>query len=473
MLTKIELENFKCFKENTVFPLGKLTLLTGINGRGKSSLLQSLLLMRQSIEYDDYTTQLILNGNCLNLGRFEEIRNTGISIQEPITFKYHYEDQTDLNSDIKRKFNGIYNYSFVEDQNDDLVAQIREIEFKGEVTFTFEDKKKSHNFVFEINESYTILGDSGVIMYNTSQKNSFEPSEPQRETGDKIDRGMSRLIPNCTPLREFKIPINEFKDLDLEIKFSSENKSDWKHTYNTEQLFGLLDFTKIHYISADRLGPQDFYFKSTLPKFPNVGLRGELTANLLHRKKDEWVDPRLCLGEDANTLIIQTQEWLNKIFDGAKLEISGTKTNILELMFNTSLSKDRFRPANIGFGYHFILPIIVSGLIAKEGEILIVENPEAHLHPKAQSELAKFLAKVSSCGVQVLIKSHSDHILNGLRIAVLDKILSHEDLSILYFSQKIGESVVQIPVHSDGKIEEWPEGFFDQMDKDFERLFGI
>ena len=119
------------------------------------------------------------------------------------------------------------------------------------------------------------------------------------------------------------------------------------------------------------------------------------------------------------------------------------------------------------------MPIIVSGVIAKEGEILIVENPEAHLHPKAQSELAKFLAKVSSCGIQILIESHSDHILNALRIAVLDKILSNEDLSILYFSQKIGQSVVQIPIHSDGKIEEWPDGFFDQMDKDFERLFGI
>jgi predicted ATPase len=127
----------------------------------------------------------------------------------------------------------------------------------------------------------------------------------------------------------------------------------------------------------------------------------------------------------------------------------------------------------VGFGYSYILPIVVSGLIAKEGEILIVENPEAHLHPKAQSRLAKFLAKVSSCGVQVFIESHSDHILNALRIAVLDDIITHEDLSILYFQQNPEQPVVQIPVQPNGGIEEWPEGFFDQMDKDFARLFGM
>ena len=95
------------------------------------------------------------------------------------------------------------------------------------------------------------------------------------------------------------------------------------------------------------------------------------------------------------------------------------------------------------------------------------------MHPKAQSELVKFLAKVSSCGIQVLIESHSDHILNALRIAVIDNVLSNKELSVLYFSEKIGESVIQISIDSDGRIEEWPDGFFDQMDKDFERLFGI
>lgn len=422
MLTKIELENFKCFREKTVFPLGQLTLLTGINGRGKSSLLQSLLLMRQSIEYDNRTNKLILNGNCLNLGRFDEIRNTGTSREKPIYFNYFY-DYTIENIAATITMQGSINYSFVEDMKDDLVATLTEIEIKGNTFLSSINNRRYYHKVFK---------DNPTILQFFSDWVDFS----------SID----------------------YTELSKILKYEPtilQSTATW------------VNFSAIHYISADRIGPQDFYLKSTLPKFPNVGLKGEQTVNLLHRMKDELINDKLYLGEDAQTLIIQTQEWLNKIFDGAKVEVFGSQTNILELMLNSSLSKDRFRPANIGFGYHCILPIIVSGLIAKEGEILIVENPEAHLHPKAQSELAKFLAKVSNCGIQVLIESHSDHILNALRIAVLDNILSNEELSILYFSQKIGESVIQIPIYSDGKIEEWPDGFFDQMDKDFERLFGI
>ena len=147
--------------------------------------------------------------------------------------------------------------------------------------------------------------------------------------------------------------------------------------------------------------------------------------------------------------------------------------NILEFLINTSKWNELNKFSYVVFVDYCVLPIIVSALIAQPGEILIVENPEAHLHPKAQSKLAQFLAKVSSCGVQVFIESHSDHILNALRIAILDKIVTPTELSILYFPQNLKQPIVQIPVQPDGGIEEWPEDFFDQIDKDFSRLFGI
>jgi predicted ATPase len=115
----------------------------------------------------------------------------------------------------------------------------------------------------------------------------------------------------------------------------------------------------------------------------------------------------------------------------------------------------------------------VSGLIAKKGEILIVENPEAHLHPKAQSRLTQFLAKVSSCGVQVFIESHSEHILNGLRLSVLKQIVTADDLSILYFQQNSKSPVIQIPVKYDGELEVWPEDFFDQEEIDLAEMFKL
>jgi predicted ATPase len=444
MLTQIELENFKCFKERTLFPLGKITLLTGVNGCGKSTLLQSLLLMRQSIDHNENTVQILLNGSCINLNSFQDIRNTSRTRNDQIIFKYYFVNE------VIFKFNGSVEYGLNENLDDDMVAQITKIEFSGRREITQEYQQVNDKSYYDIYMSfkynkYELL--ENLQKYGCTYKGLSIDEEKQEV---KLE-GTSFVTNNLIPVTELGI---------------------WDG-WDSSLLYETLNFSHIHYISADRLGPQEFYLKSTLGKFPNVGAKGQFTVNLLYKKRDSLVNDRLCLGQDAKTLYTQTEEWLNQILNGAKVEIPSSDSNILNLLFNTSTSKDRFKPANVGFGYHCVLPIIVSGLIAKEGEILIVENPEAHLHPRAQSQLARFLAKVSSCGVQVFIESHSEHILNALRIAVLDDIIIPENLSILYFQQNQEKPFVKIPIQADGGIEEWPEGFFDQMDHDFSRLFGM
>jgi predicted ATPase len=454
MLTQIELENFKVFKEKTSFLLGQITLLTGINACGKSTLLQSLLLMRQSIEHNDSASQVVLNGSCVNLGSFTDIKNSSISRNESIKFIYHYEDQHILNpnQEDSLKLHGYAEYDFEENFEDDMVAQISNITFSDQGIINFNRKKSDYGF----EGVYKKIKDSNILNLNRfdfdeGNQGELPPLVPERTGSCRL----LNLLPFYGEGYDFKTP----EKYSLRLDVYSLHKS--------------LYFYKIHYISADRLGPQEFYPKATLNKFPNVGAKGEFTVNLLYKKRDDLINEKLCLGQDAKTLYTQTEEWLNEIFNGAKVEIPSSDSNTLELLFNTSNSKERFKPANVGFGYHCILPIVVSGLIAQPGEILIVENPEAHLHPRAQSRLAQFLARVSSCGVQVFIESHSDHILNALRIAVLDKIVTPDDLRILYFKRNPEQPVVQIPVQPNGGIEEWPEGFFDQMDKDFSRLFGM
>jgi len=383
MLTKIELKNFKCFKDKIQFPLTQINLLTGINGRGKSTLLQALLLMRQSIEHSEVTTQILLNGSCVRLGNFVDVRNSSISRDEPIVLKYYFHEIVHPNKVIHK----CMEYLLIENSDDDMVAKIREINLCNK---------------FNLDNSVTTVQRKYLKKDNTN-----EYSTTENESKILGDCSLNNLIPNDSILIE---------DEKFDFNFLDES----------------FNFSHMHYISADRIGPQEFYFKSTLKKFPNVGAKGEFTVNLLYRQGNDLVDDRLCRGHNAKTLSNQTEEWLSYVFEGAKVEISQSISNILEPLFNTNASKDRYKPANVGFGYHCILPIIVSGLIAKKGEILIVENPEAHLHPKAQSRLTHFLAKVSSCGVQVFIESHSDHILNALRIAVLDKIIDHENLNILY-----------------------------------------
>jgi predicted ATPase len=233
-------------------------------------------------------------------------------------------------------------------------------------------------------------------------------------------------------------------------------------------------FTRIHYVSADRIGPREFYPKQSFTDFPNVGRKGEFTANILSKKGQELTPDSLCLSASAtNTVLDQAEAWLSKIFDGGKIRIDTTAANIVILSINSEGSSKTYKPPNVGFGYSYALPIIVSGLIARSGEILIVENPEAHLHPYAQSQLSNFLSRVSATGVQVFIESHSDHVLNGLRIAVLDQVVKSADLTVLYFDRRLSETIKQIPVESDGSIKIWPDGFFDQNSADFSRLFKV
>ena len=118
--------------------------------------------------------------------------------------------------------------------------------------------------------------------------------------------------------------------------------------------------------------------------------------------------------------------------------------------------------------------MIIAALACKEGDLLIIENPEIHLHPSGQSELVEFLAFLAQCGVQIIVETHSDHIYNGIRKSIrLDQIDS-DKVSIYSFTQDArGCSIpIEIPVNGDGKALKKSEGFFDQIDKDLSVILG-
>ncbi|KAA6319158.1 hypothetical protein EZS27_030916 [termite gut metagenome] len=185
------------------------------------------------------------------------------------------------------------------------------------------------------------------------------------------------------------------------------------------------------------------------------------------------VNDILYRGKDAKSIFQQTIEWLGYILDGAKIDIKGRdkESSVLYMLLNNKNNSYAYKPANVGFGYSYVLPLIVTGLIAKPEEIIIIENPEAHLHPKAQSRITEFFAKVASCGIQIFIESHSEHILNGLRISALktEIAIDTNDISIHYFNEKFGSE--QLVMDEKAKITNWPYGFFDQQETDLAEIF--
>lgn len=135
---------------------------------------------------------------------------------------------------------------------------------------------------------------------------------------------------------------------------------------------------------------------------------------------------------------------------------------------------NKFRSTNVGFGLTYTLPVIVALLAAGKGSLIMIENPEAHLHPKGQVCIGELMAIAASSGVQVVVESHSDHILNGIRLAVYNQKIAPDKVMLHYFERKeINQgktSVVTPTIDQNGRIDRWPDGFFDVWDKCLETL---
>jgi len=145
------------------------------------------------------------------------------------------------------------------------------------------------------------------------------------------------------------------------------------------------------------------------------------------------------------------------------------------LGLRTSDDTDFHRPIHVGFGLTQVFPILVAALSAAQGDILLIENPEVHLHPAGQALMGQFLADVARAGVQVILETHSDHVLNGIRRSVKAERLAAGQVAIHFFRLRSAAEETQVfsPVLDDsGNIDAWPEGFFDQFDKDMNYFAG-
>ena len=245
-----------------------------------------------------------------------------------------------------------------------------------------------------------------------------------------------------------------------------------------------IDPAYFQYLHADRLCPQTLF---PMPKagqlsFNAIGNKGEFAAYHLHafgQTKIVHADtsgPNLLAPDaagDSTSLHIQTEAWLSQLGSPVRIQTerpSGTDAVVLRFSF-PDISRSYYRPTNVGFGLTYALPVFVAALRAPVGSLLIVENPEAHLHPRGQALMGHFLARAAACGVQVIIETHSDHVLNGIRVAVKQGAIAHGNVQINFFHQQDGTSCVSTPhIDKDGHLDLWPENFFDEWDKQLSEL---
>ena len=183
----------------------------------------------------------------------------------------------------------------------------------------------------------------------------------------------------------------------------------------------------------------------------------------------------------GNHLIEDINKCLDWVSPGAHLNIEEKRVGTHEYYvttFDYGVNGDRrlFKPQNVGFGLNDILPVLVTLLTAKKGSVIVIENPEAHLHPRGQAEIGKLIAETVSRGVQVFVETHSDHVINGIRVAVKKGVLKPDDVNIAFFERKehdavddegkksreIYSTVRNIKIDENGSLSEYPEDFMDE-----------
>ncbi|MGW0787415.1 DUF3696 domain-containing protein [Streptomyces sp. NPDC002911] len=229
------------------------------------------------------------------------------------------------------------------------------------------------------------------------------------------------------------------------------------------------------YLCAERLGPRDqLGVSAEHPERIGVGVRGEYTAQVLalHDSKQvraELLHPDTAATHGVTILRTQVETWASDIIRPIKITAQwppGITASTIRFQ-EPGLLSEPIRPTNMGFGFSYALPVIVAGLLTRPGDLLIVENPEAHLHPGGQSKLGRFLARVAGGGAQVIVETHSDHVLNGARLAVAEEgVLAPEDAIVQYFGASGTEVASAIEFTRQGELTAWPRGFFDQIQHD-------
>lgn len=232
---------------------------------------------------------------------------------------------------------------------------------------------------------------------------------------------------------------------------------------------------QLFFLNAERQGPRIVSeIKEIQPNF--VGYMGENTGYIISEIDKRQKLRGVRLPDDLKISTIDRfsancEAWMNMIIPDTELQYNvDMEKNLSTVKFKNA--GEFYLPTATGFGITYVLPIIVQALAASmiENSVLIVENPEAHLHPLSQSRLGKFLSLVALNGVQIIIETHSEHIIDGCRIqAAREKMC--EKIKIMFFEKKEENSICKsIAVREDGELEEWPVGFFDQKRQDLREL---
>ncbi|MDE0484256.1 MAG: DUF3696 domain-containing protein [Candidatus Poribacteria bacterium] len=416
MITHIRVQNFKSWEDSGYIKFGPLTGFFGTNSSGKSSLLQMLLLLKQTTEYKD-TEDVIFFGDetsYVNLGNFREVIHAHRMIA-PLVFELQCQ-LTHPRSLIKISEDGSPWEQKVE--------------------------KFAYESVIQVENRELIVG---KLSYGASLNGVAEIvcSEGQASFRNTYGEESILKLENCYGIRSTgETEVEKFLR-----KYSSA----------FEELF-----TYVFYLGPTRSHPKrQYHWEGSHPA--DIGHWGDKMIDALLSAR---VDLKTIQCDEVNISIEEKiSEWLREMelaysFLLERIETRDGKD--YDVRIQTKEYGSKIALADMGYGLSQFLPVLVLCYYAPEGSTLILEQPGIHLHPMVQSQLADLLIEVvNERKLQILVESHSEHFLTRLQRRIAEEKIAADQTALYFCRNDNGVSnIEQLKVDEFGNIENWPENFF-------------
>jgi len=450
MIEEISFENFKRFQYETLNLKKPITLLYGENSSGKSSILKGLAAIIQTFSWTRNKHEpLLTQGEYANLGIFKDYvyeHNTSNKITISITATPGRWDAA-----ARDKKNGkIVNYVTKLCYDRSPYTEQARI-YSIETTAIYSSGTKIDIFKLKRAETksyYTLTTDPNSLK---TEIGYF--SHPGSKIPDKEIKRIAKLKTKLTYTEGFTFSLYS-ADSENEEPTTIKLRLMSRHIY---MLFELPE--KYKYLGPLRSSPSRSYTLSAASS--DVGPKGENTPSVISYLKRSSTS--LQQNREAYKKI---QYWTDLIFPGRSIEVEDYEELVKLKVIRNGIA-DSIQ--DVGFGFSQVLPIIVQAAALEPDETMIIEQPELHLHPRAQVAFSQFLIDACREGKRFIIETHSEHILRGLQLAISDNSIdktigiTKEDLMVQYFPSEAGSSAFEIKINDDGElIDGWPAGFFDE-----------
>jgi predicted ATPase len=432
MITHLFMENFKSWKKTGAVRLAPITGLFGSNSSGKTSFLQLLLMLKQTAESSDRTLVLNLGDDrsLVELGVFRDVV-TSHDAQAVLRFGLTWQLGEELKiSDPEQKGKILF-----QDSGIHFEAEVLEIGSKQTSVSEFHYEFAQHGFGMK----------RGAKGYGLIARE--EPSKKAL----KLHRKAGRMWELPAPVKCYGFP-DQVKAYYQNVGFLSDLELEF------EKLFA-----RVFYLGPLREYPQRQYtWAGAQPA--DMGRRGErvVDALLASRARNEKISRGP--GYKRFTLEEYVAHWLRKLglIHEFFVEPITTDGNLYQVTVQRSPKSTKVLLTDVGFGVSQILPVLTLCYYVPEGSTILIEQPEIHLHPAVQAGLADvFIDAVKKRRVQIIVESHSEHLLRRLQLRMAEESLSKDDAALYFCSTRDGLSHLKsLHLNLYGEIENWPEDFF-------------